>query len=171
MPFRSSFRGPLGAAIATLVLVGCSASASLTPQPSQSAPAASPSITPPASIPAPPTPSPPSGVTSTSVSATVAPKGSLRNEMYSLAYHPGDIAVHQGTLVIFLVNPANLSSATHAMVIGTSVGQTITRSDDVPLGESAVFTVRGLPPGTYMLWCPIDRHAAEGMVGTLTILP
>jgi plastocyanin len=169
MPTAFPARPPLLTAVATLALLGCSASASPTPQPSQTAAAASPSIIPAPSVTAAPTPSPPAGVTSTSVAASVAPKGSLRDEMYSLAYHPGDITVGQGRLVIFLVNPADKSSATHALVIGTAVGQTIVRSDDVPLGGSAVFTVSGLPPGAYVLWCPIDHHAAEGMVGTLTI--
>jgi uncharacterized cupredoxin-like copper-binding protein len=170
-------------AIVTVVLVGCSAAPPPTSEPSQAGAVASPSSlsSPPASAaasanpsvasasPGQATASPTSGVTSTTTSASVGPKGSIRDEMYNVAYHPNDIAAPAGTLSIFLVNPAGKSLAQHAMVIGTSVGQAITASAVVPLGQSAVFTVRGLPPGKYVFWCPIDGHASEGMVGTLTI--
>jgi FtsP/CotA-like multicopper oxidase with cupredoxin domain len=175
MSIRVTRLEPVVAAIAMLALIGCSTARQLTPQTSQASaspvvsvgPSASPSVSTPSSTPA--TPSPLSGVTSATTSAVVGPKGSIRDEMYSLAYHPGDITAKRGALVIFLVNPANKSLATHAMVIGTSVGQTIVRSDDVLLGQSAIFTVRGLPPGKYVFWCPIDDHADEGMIGSLTI--
>ena len=89
--------------------------------------------------------------------------------MYALEYHPGTITAPAGTLVIFLVNPADKSLGSHSMAIGTRVGQVIASSGVVPLGSSAIFTVNGLPPGHYTLWCTVDDHAAEGMVGDLTI--
>jgi uncharacterized cupredoxin-like copper-binding protein len=36
-------------------------------------------------------------------------------------------------------------------------------------GKAAVFTVRGLRAGEYVIWCTIDGHAEEGMVGTLIL--
>jgi plastocyanin len=171
------------AAAATLVLVGCAAAPQLTPQTSGAGVIGSPSASasptrseavfgnPPKASASPPTPtaSSPTGVTSTSISARVGPKGSIRDEMYAVAYHPVNITVRSGTVSIFLVNPAGKSLSGHAMVIGTAVHQTITASGYVSIGQSAVFTVRGLPPGTYVFWCPVDNHADEGMVGTLTI--
>jgi uncharacterized cupredoxin-like copper-binding protein len=170
-------------AIAMVVLVGCSAAPQSTSQSSRAAVGASPSVrsipSASAAVSAEPsvasasprqaTASPASDVTSTTSSALVGPKGSIRDEMYNVAYHPSDITAPAGTLAIFLVNPAGKSLAEHAMVIGKAVGQTITASEIVPLGQSAVFTIRGLSPGKYVFWCPIDGHASEGMVGTLTI--
>ena len=108
-------------------------------------------------------------MTATTVESQSAPSGSIRDEMYALAYHPGDVSVPTGTFTFFLVNPADKSSATHTMAIGPHLGQTIVTSAAVPLGTSAIFTVSGLPPGRYVLWCTIDGHAAEGMVGSLTV--
>jgi uncharacterized cupredoxin-like copper-binding protein len=39
----------------------------------------------------------------------------------------------------------------------------------VRVNHSAVFTVHGLDAGEYVIWCDVDNHAAEGMVGTLTV--
>jgi hypothetical protein len=111
----------------------------------------------------------PTGVASSVVATRVAPAGSLRVEMYDLRYHPGDINVVGATFTIFLVNPADLSSADHSMAIGVAIGQAIISSGVVPLGGSVAFTVRGLPPGQYQIWCEVDGHEQEGMVGTLTV--
>jgi uncharacterized cupredoxin-like copper-binding protein len=108
-------------------------------------------------------------VTATTTQSVVAPSGSTRDEMYNLAYHPGDVTMPSGSFTFFLVNPADKSSATHTMAIGVHIGQPIVTSDYVPLGTSAIFAVSGLPPGQYMMWCTIDGHAAEGMVGSLTV--
>ena len=120
-----------------------------------------------------PSAAPPSGlatgVTATTTESTLAPSGSIRDEMYALAYHPGDVTVPSGTFTFFLVNPADKSSATHTMAVGVHVGQPIVSSAAVALGTSAIFAVSGLPPGHYMMWCTIDGHAAEGMVGSLTV--
>lgn len=155
----------LVALVATLALVGCSSADQLTPQASISLVAPTPSALASPS----PTINPSSGVSSTTSTALVGPEGSIRDEMYALEYHPGTITAPAGTLVIFLVNPADKSLGSHSMAIGTRVGQVIASSGVVPLGSSAIFTVNGLPPGHYTLWCTVDDHAAEGMVGDLTI--
>jgi plastocyanin len=69
-------------------------------------------------------------------------------------------------LVFFLTNDAHTF---HTLAIGPAVGTILAVSDSVPVGRSAVFTVRGLKPGSYRIWCTIDSHAAEGMVGTLMV--
>jgi len=82
-------------------------------------------------------------------------------------YGPADLSVKAGVLVLSL---SNTSLAAHNIAIGATVkGSIFARSDDLAVGNMAVFTVRGLTPGTYAYWCTIDDHAAEGMVGTLTV--
>ena len=39
------------------------------------------------------------------------------------------------------------------------------------VGDSVLFTVKDMPPGTYTFWCEVERHASLGMVGTLTVTP
>jgi plastocyanin len=89
--------------------------------------------------------------------------------MYALAFHPADISVSAGDAQFYLVNPADKSLGTHSMAIGPKLYQVLAASAAVPLGQSAVFSVQGLAPGTYTVWCTIDGHASEGMVGTLVV--
>lgn len=117
-----------------------------------------------------PTPNLWAGVTSTSVVADVGPAGSIRTETYALAFHPANLTVAAGTFAIFLVNPSDLSGGPHGLAIGKRViGDAIVSSHDVKLGDSAAFTVFGLPAGDYVIWCTIPSHWAAGMVGTLTV--
>jgi plastocyanin len=161
----------MGGAVAMVMLVlvaGCSSatqpSASVTssPQPSQTAsPSPSPSAQPSASP-------LPTLMASTEPTGS-APAGATRIEMYALAFHPADLSIPAGDAQFFLVNPADKSLGTHSMAIGPKLYQILAASTAVPLGESAVFSVQDLAPGTYVVWCTIDGHASEGMVGTLTV--
>jgi len=82
-------------------------------------------------------------------------------------YGPASLTVQAGVLVFSL---SNTSLATHDIAIGDKVnGSIYALSDDVEVGNTAVFTVHGLTPGIYRYWCTIDNHAADGMVGTLTV--
>ncbi len=139
-----------------LGLVGCSGGAAATPGAS--------TIGTPA-----PTASSNGGLSGTSEDDAVGPAGALRVEMYALKFHPGDISVAAGKVVFFLVNPSGKSTSAHAMAIGHRVGELLVASTTVLLGKSVTFTVTGLSAGRYTIWCPIDGHAAEGMVGSLTV--
>ena len=118
----------------------------------------------------PPTASPtPSGVISTTVAATKAPTGAIRIGMIGPPprFRPDKLTVTAGVLVFFLTNT---SLHYHTIAIGPAIlGNVLAASDAVQVGRSAVFTVRGLPRGAYAIWCTVDDHAAEGMVGTLTV--
>ena len=71
-----------------------------------------------------------------------------------------------GDLVFFLHNK---SKGIHTLAIGRELHKPLVASSPVPQGQTAVFTVHGLEAGHYVIWCTIDDHAAEGMVGTLTL--
>lgn len=57
------------------------------------------------------------------------------------------------------------------MVMGPALYQVLARSSAIDRGDSAIFTVEDLPPGTYTFWCEVGRHVSLGMVGTLTVTP
>ena len=156
-------RAPWLVAVALVaVLAGCSDSRAI------GVPATTPSPT--AVQTASPSPNPWAGVTSTSVAADVGPAGSLRTEANGLTFQPDSLTVPAGTFAIFLVNPSDKNADPHGLAIGKRViGDAIVSSNDVKLGDSAVFTVSGLLAGDYIFWCTIPRHWAAGMVGTLTV--
>lgn len=114
------------------------------------------------------TPSPTAGPTSTTVRATAAPVGAIRVQLAGPPphYEPASLSAKAGDVVFFL---DNTSLGTHTLAIGTALYHPLVVSGSVAKGESAVFTVRGLRAGSYIIFCTIDNHAAEGMVGTLIV--
>lgn len=87
-------------------------------------------------------------------------------------FDPETVTSKAGTVVFFLQNaPHPLFSDDHNMAIGPRLYQARARSAFVHQTKAAVFTVDGLTPGTYRFWCEVRGHAANGMVGTLTISP
>lgn len=84
-------------------------------------------------------------------------------------FAPAALTVKAGNEVFFL---SNVSHGTHSFAIGPADRSShCAVSDPLRAGETAVFSVQGLKPGTYAFWCTIDGHAQEGMVGTLSVLP
>jgi plastocyanin len=81
-------------------------------------------------------------------------------------YEPAVLSARAGDSVFFL---DNVSQGTHTLAIGSALNHVLVVSGSVASGQAAVFTVHGLRPGHYVIWCSIDDHAAEGMVGTLTV--
>jgi len=90
-------------------------------------------------------------------------------------YVPDHLTATAGDLVFFL---NNVSHGTHTLAIGPpsalqgpvlNIRSFLTVSDSVVPGRSAAFSVHGLHAGSYAIWCTIDGHAEEGMVGTLTV--
>jgi plastocyanin len=161
----------IGGALAVVMLLLFAACSSGT-QPSAAvltSPTASPGASPSASPSAQPSATPLPTLTAITEAAASAPPGATSVEMYALAFHPADLSVTAGDAQFFLVNPADKSLGTHSMAIGPKLYQILAASAPVPLGESSVFSVQGLAPGTYTIWCTIDGHASEGMVGTLTV--
>jgi plastocyanin len=102
------------------------------------------------------------------VGATAAPAGSILVDLAGPPPHfaPNGLSATAGDVLFFL---NNISQATHTLAIGPRLYKVLAVSRAIKIGDSAVFTVSGLPAGQYVIWCTISNHAAEGMTGTLTV--
>lgn len=90
----------------------------------------------------------------------------------ALTFVPYALTAKAGTLALFLINPVNKEHPfSHDMQIGTVQGQPLASSPVLRNGETGVFTIDALPAGDYVFWCSVNRHAQEGMIGTLTVTP
>ncbi len=105
--------------------------------------------------------------------AATAPDGAIQIAMAGPppVFRPKTITAPVGDLVFYLVNqsPTRDTHGVHTVAIGPEQGVPIVVSDEVRGGERAVFTVRGLGPGTYAVWCTFPGHAGLGQTGTLTV--
>ena len=113
------------------------------------------------------------GVTSTTEPATEAPRGAITIVMTGPPprYQPAAITASAGDLILFLQNdsPTADPHGVHTVAIGPDRDHAVVTSDEVAGGRRAVFTVRGLPVGEYVIWCTFPGHAGLGQVGTLTV--
>ncbi len=124
----------------------------------------------------PPKPTPIPTLPTTSEDATEAPSGAISIQMKLESgprFTPDQVTATAGTVVFFLQNmrPSLFMAQEHNLAIGTEIGKVLARSPFVRVDKAAVLTVEGMKPGTYTFWCEVGVHAAEGMVGTLTITP
>jgi plastocyanin len=107
------------------------------------------------------------------VTATEAPAGSVEIEMVGPPprFIPAAVTVPAGDIVFFLKNdsPARDPHGIHTLAIGRTQGQPLVVSDEVQGGRRAIFTVHGLEPGAYTMWCTFPGHAGLGQVATLTV--
>lgn len=113
---------------------------------------------------------------SSTTQAASQPAGSVRLLMAQLRFDPSKIQVKTSDIVFYLVSPAS-EGLSHNMVITDAQGRVMAASSNVDPGQSAVFTVRFLPPGAYEFLStlggpddPTQHYQADaGMVGTLTV--
>lgn len=107
-------------------------------------------------------------VTSTTEPAASPIAGAITVELAGPPPHfvPADLTAPSGEIVFFL---HNRSQGTHTLAIGRELYKALTISGDVAKGQAAAFRVHGLKVGDYIIWCTIDGHAVDGMVGTLTV--
>jgi plastocyanin len=119
--------------------------------------------------------------TTTTLASTTAvgadrPVGALTMVMAKVSYAPDTLTVKTGKLVLFLANqeqsPAsNASFFRHNFVLATNTGTpaaaVVAQSKDIQVGESGVFTIDHLAPGTYGYYC--SWHINQQMQGTLTV--
>jgi plastocyanin len=176
----------LPAALAVLVLAGCSGTAPATTIPPTQSPTPTATVAPtptataastlsPSSQPteAAPTPSP------TSAGIAVYFGGIAGANGIQLFFNPSAITVPAGDATFVLNNP---TAASHNMIIGPEAptctatactfGPVTAAGPSVPAGSAPVsFTVDSLAAGTYSYWCSIQDHAALDMIGTLTVTP
>ncbi len=121
-----------------------------------------------------PGPTPGSTLASTAEDAAEAPQGAIAIEMGVFGpprFRPDQVTASSGQVILFLENVGDRYEGYHDFVIGEALYQALTRSPAINAGDSVVFTVKDMPPGTYTFWCEVERHASMGMVGTLTVTP
>jgi len=94
------------------------------------------------------------------------PAGSIKVSLTEYQFAPNTITAPSGKVVFFLVNSGTTS---HNMIIRDSSNKRLNGSDLVSAGDSFVFTVASIAPGTYTYFCDQQGHEASGMKGTLTI--
>jgi plastocyanin len=144
--------------LAALALLSACSAAAASPATGTSSPAGT----------ATPRATPSSEVSSTTEPAASAPPGAITVELAGPPPHfvPADLTAPAGDVVFFLHNS---SQGTHTLAIGHELYKALAISGNVPKGAAAAFTVHGLRAGDYIIWCTIDAHAVDGMVGTLTV--
>ena len=85
-------------------------------------------------------------------------------------FAPNELTVPAGDAAFYLENDSDaINHGSHNLTIGEEVGAPIAQSGTVLGGERAVFTVRGLEAGSYVIWCSLYSHAQFGMKGRLTV--
>ena len=114
---------------------------------------------------APPAGSAPPAVTSEAPSGSGAPV-TLSLKEYSIT--PATVTLKAGTPVTFAAR--NDGTISHALVIsGTGVSLA---TKDLSFGPGTTETISvTLAAGTYTFICPVDGHAGQGMIGTITVTP
>lgn len=100
-------------------------------------------------------------------SGTSQPAGSIKVTMTEFKFDPPIISAPAGKVVFWLVNAGNATS--HDMVIRDSTNSNIAASDLISAGDTFVFTVDKINPGTYTYFCNQAGHEAAGMRGVLTV--
>jgi plastocyanin len=99
-------------------------------------------------------------------SSSGQPAGSIKVTLTEFKFDPSTISAPSGKVVFYLVNGGTIS---HDMVIRDSSNNLLDRSDLISAGDTFVFTVNSIPPGTYTIFCDQAGHEASGMHGTLTV--
>jgi plastocyanin len=94
------------------------------------------------------------------------PAGSIKVTLTEFKFDPLAISAPSGKVVFYLVNGGTTS---HDMVIRDSSNNRLNTSELISAGDTFVFTVNSIPPGTYTYFCDQAGHEASGMHGTLTI--
>ena len=163
LPYRLRGVYPLGrrVLIVALVVTGCAAPGASGPVSSSAAENASPStIATPTAIPT---------LEATTEEASETPSGAITVAVGHGPYFvPADITAPAGTVTFFL--DATQADVLHNMVIAINAGDLpLAKSANLEAGRAVVFTVHGLEPGTYEIWCSFPGHFEAGMRGTLTI--
>lgn len=162
-PRRTAIASHAALVLLAVVVVGCgrSPAVSATPTATSTVVAHPPPTEPPPSVTA-----TPSGITATVLAVTEAPAEAVEVDMELPYFDPKEITAAGGSVSFFLTSA---KGANHNMMIGPALLERWASSGNVRSGESVLFSVQGLPPGTYTYWCNVDKHYEFGMVGTLTI--
>ena len=109
--------------------------------------------------------------------ASEAPAGSIEILLTCCPdFEPKEATAQAGDVVFFLHNDnGDAPPALHNFFLGSDVeSPPLAASPTLAQGESIVFTVSGIEPGTYTYWCTVAApdgtlHSQAGMTGTLTV--
>jgi plastocyanin len=175
---RSDRARLVGAFIGGVILCGAcgGASPTATPEPTSLPTATTTPTAAPTSAPTPTAPLP--TFASTWELAAAAPPGAVALDLTFVhgqpRFQPSSIQASAGTVTFFLRNVRFLT-VPHDFRLGPALLQRQAGSPLIQAGQSGTFTVENLPPGTYTFWCDVSgggtAHYAQGMVGTLTVVP
>jgi uncharacterized cupredoxin-like copper-binding protein len=99
---------------------------------------------------------------------TAQPPGSFQIVMTGGLFNPDRPQVAAGDASFYLVNPST-STEQHQMTILDAHGRVLAASARVDVQTAALFTVKGMKPGSYQFYCAVDGHRAEGMTGILQV--
>jgi plastocyanin len=78
-------------------------------------------------------------------------------------FDPAELRADGGEVAVALTNDGG---APHALAIR---GHGVDESSDVIDGGDSTELTTSVEDGTYEIYCPVDDHEAQGMVGTLTV--
>ena len=90
-------------------------------------------------------------------------------------FDPKEVTAAAGDLVFFLRSAEVNGRIVHNFFIGSDVDRPpLAKGPTLQAGDSVVFTVYGIEPGTYTYWCTVPSidgqpHWQHGMIGTLTV--
>jgi uncharacterized cupredoxin-like copper-binding protein len=122
------------------------------------------------------TPAPTTTTQTTTSSSTSAalPRGTEVDERATGQPSPFyAIDAYQRTLAAGTIrfNVYNYDQDPHTLAVADSGGQQLTDAVQVPAGHTgtAVTLTVNLPPGTYVLYCTLPQHAADGMKTTIVV--
>jgi hypothetical protein len=106
--------------------------------------------------------------------ATTPPPGATVVEMTGPPprFVPASLRVDGGAEAVFFLDntsPIGDNHGSHKLLIGPEIDRPLAISDVVAAGDSVRFTVSGLEPGTYAIWCGYLNHTSKGQVGELTV--
>ena len=90
----------------------------------------------------------------------------LQSPFYALTANEPTLAA--GTIHF---NVYNFDQDPHTIAVADASGQQLTNPVAVPAGHpgTAVTVTVNLPPGTYVLYCTLPQHAADGMKTTIVV--
>lgn len=104
-----------------------------------------------------------------------APPGALEVRLGTccrLAFVPTSLTLPAGRATLFLINPVNPDHPfDHDIRVGPEIGRALASSPVLKNGETGIWTIDDLPPGSYAYWCSVNQHYQQGMFGTLTVTP
>ena len=108
--------------------------------------------------------------------ASEAPAGAIDILMTDdPGFEPNEVTAEAGDLVFFLRSADVNGPIVHNFFLGPDTqSPPLAKGPTLQSGESVVFTVYGIEPGTYTYWCTVpgmdgQSHWQHGMTGTLTV--